>query len=67
MNTEVLYKVISGSGNTVEAATEILTKAVNQERENGWIPLGEVVVVGQERNGSFSLIQVVSKQGDITL
>ena len=60
MNTEVLYKVLSGSGNTVEAATEVLTKTVNQERDNGWIPLGDVVVVGQARDGSFSIIQVVT-------
>ena len=60
LSTEFLYEVISGSGNTVEAATEVLTKAVDQARNNGWIPLGDVVVVGQAINSFFSIIQVVT-------
>ena len=60
MNTEVLYKVISASRNTVEAATEFLTKEVNKERDNGWIPLGDVVILGKARDGSFRVIQVVT-------
>ena len=66
LNTETTYKVISGSEKSLEEATEILTKAVNDEREKGWISIGDVVVVGQTRDGYYSLVQIMTNNPEKT-
>ena len=66
MYTDASYKVISISEKTLEAATEMIMKAVNDARENGWIALGNVVVIGKTRDGSYNLVQIMTNNPDKT-